>query len=303
MSSRTIAVIGSLNQDMIVETVRIPESGETITSSSFSTHPGGKGANQAVAAYRTSHVNPKKSQRTENAASSMNGQEDIDIQVRMTGAVGRDEFGASLTHKLAENRLNVSGIQKVEGYQTGVAIVIVESSTGANRILINPGANHFLMPQHFERVESLAGGVNADLIILQLEIRLRTIEQIIETSSLANIDVLLNPAPAVPLPLYLYRKITHLIVNETEAAILTSLKAEDLTDATGWASVAEYFLDKGVKNVIITLGGRGAYYSNKKGETGHVEAEKVVKVVDTTGAGCVIQFSQYLFLLHSALQR
>ena len=297
MSSRVIAVIGSLNQDMIVETVRVPESGETITSSSFSTHPGGKGANQAVAAHRASHINPKKLRVSPKTSGSLNQRTDIDIRVYMTGAVGADEFGPSIINKLAENELDVSGIQTAEGCQTGTAIVIVESSTGANRILINPGANHSLAPDRFKTVESLAGGVKPDLVILQLEIRQETVEQVLETASMVvGVDVLLNPAPAVPLPSHVYKRITHLIVNETEAAMLTGRRVGDMTDATGWATVADEFLDKGVKNVMITLGDRGAYYSNKDGDRGHVEAEKGVNVVDTTGAGYVNQANGYSFL-------
>ena len=302
MTSHVIAVIGSLNQDMIVETVRVPESGETLTSSSFSTHPGGKGANQAVAAHRASHINPKKRRVSPSTSSSPNHQNDIDIRVYMTGAVGADEFGPSIIHKLAENELDVSGIQTAQGYQTGTAIVIVESSTGANRILIHPGANHALAPDRFRTVESLraaGGGVQPDLVILQLEIPQETVEQVLETASavVGGVDVLLNPAPAIPLPDHVYGRITHLIVNETEAAMLTGRRVEDVTDAAaGWGTVANEFLEKGVKNVVITLGDQGAYYANKEGDRGHVGVEKGVKVVDTTGAGYVNQADIHSFL-------
>ena len=288
-----IAVIGGLVTDLVTFTDRIPDGGETITSLSFSTLPGGKGANSAVAAYRLSHTKPEVSQ----ALDVPNGVlEDLsegllenlpedDIEVRMIGAVGADEFGPFLISKLKENNVDISGVRIVAGQKTGVCVIIVETDSGENRILFNPGANHSLLPTDFLTLESLAGGIKPDLLISQLEIRRDTIEQILETASREGIDVLLNPAPADCLLNSAYKMITHLVVNESEAAVLSGRELDELTDNAVWATVTDEFLQMGVKNVVVTLGGKGAYYSNSPGNGGHVEAEKHVNVVDTTGAG------------------
>lgn len=292
-----IAVIGGLVTDLVSLTDRIPDGGETITSNSFDTFAGGKGGNSAVAAYRLSHTKPKVSETLD----IPNGvPEDLsnglleepseilsedDIQVHMIGAVGADEFGPLLIKKLKENKVDTSGVRIVPGQKTGVGVVIVETDFGENRILYNPGANHFLRPSDFPTLEIVAGGTKPDLVISQLEIRRDTVEQILETASREGIDVLLNPAPAQGLLSSTYKMITHLVVNESEAAMLSGHELDELTDDAVWASVTNMFLQMGVKNVVVTLGGRGAYYSSSPSNGGHVEAEKDVNVVDTTGAG------------------
>lgn len=300
-----IAVISGLVIDLVSVTDRIPDGGETITSLSFSTHPGGKGANSAVAASRLSHAKPEVRHilSVPNAVSedlSESAPEDLsegapeslpedDIQVRMVGAVGDDEFGPLLISNLAENHVDVSGVRTAAGQKTGVAVIIVETASGENRILFNPGANHNLLPTDFLTLESLAGGIRPDLLILQLEMRLDTVEQILATASREGINVLLNPAPAQCLPSSAYRMITHLVVNESEAATLLSWRelGELTTENVGWGGVTDEFLRMGVKNVVVTLGGKGAYFSNSPGSGGLVDAEKDVSVVDTTGAGYV----------------
>ncbi|KAL8773596.1 MAG: hypothetical protein Q9194_004303 [Teloschistes cf. exilis] len=271
MALPTIAVVGSLAKDLITIAERMPDNGESLTSQSFSEHPGGKGANAAVAAYRLGKFKSKPY---------------LDVQVRMTGAVGGDDFGKSLISKLEENNINVSEVRRVKGKPTGVAIIIV-TDFGENRILVHPGANYELMPEEFLRWEDIAGGVKPDLLIMQLEIRLETVEQLLRTAMSNGIDVLLNPAPALFLVDEAYRGLAHLIVNETEAAMLTTAAGsinED-TRVEEWGKVADEFLEKGVKNVVITLGDKGAYYSNRQGHGRHAKAVPDVKVVDTTGAG------------------
>lgn len=267
--------------DLLTVTDRLPESGETITSTSFSTHHGGKGANSAVAAFRLSHAKPKNA----DAPETVTDLPDVQIRVCMVGAVGDDEFGAPLVQTLKSNGVDVSGIQTIPGKSTGVGVVIVESDFGENRILFNPGANHVLQPADFLTLDSLAGGVRPDLVVSQLEMRRDTIEQIVQTASREGIEVLLNPAPAQYLLAPVYKMITHLVVNETEASMLSGRQMEEMADVTGLASVTDDFLNLGVKNVVVTLGARGAYYSSELGGGGYVEAEKKVNVVDTTGAG------------------
>lgn len=205
----------------------------------------------------------------------------------MVGAVGADEFGPSLISGLKSDGIDTSTIKVVQGQPTGVAVILVEESSGENRILFNPGANHTLQPEDFATAESL-GTPLPDLVILQLEIPLPTVLQILKTAKEALVDVLLNPAPAVELPEEAYPSITHLIVNESEAAILTgrdvaSCSAPDFN----WDLVTGDFLARGVKNVVVTLGARGAFLASAGGggQGRYVEAEKVEQVVDTTAAG------------------
>jgi ribokinase len=272
-----ITIIGSLNIDLVTTTQRIPSGGETLTATSFSTGPGGKGANQAVACARLSRPNPFRE-------SSKTDVKETHVIVKMIGAVGSDEFGPRLISGLEGDGIDTSRIEVVEGQTTGVAVILVEEQTGENRILLSPGANHALQPCHFTTVSSL-GSEKPDLIILQLEIPLMTVLSILHTAKEAGIAVLLNPAPAVELPDDTFRDLDHLILNESEAVILSGLSEADIENQMGWSRITDIFLRKGVRNVVVTLGAKGAYASRKLGEGVFVEAPKGVKVVDTTAAG------------------
>ena len=351
---KTIVVIGGFVTDLVTVTNRCPDVGETITSASFSQHPGGKGANSAVAAYRLSHNKPAPATLPTSAGQSatatpptsttppllvsqavpvvfphseqINGvagnieklaatqteipalptgenvneidkppedtTEDVgdnEIQVRMTGALGEDSFADPLLKIMQENGVDVSRVRKVRGQPTGVGVVIVETILEENRILFYPGANYDLMPKEFETLESLNGpdAKKPDLIISQMELRRETVEQLLRTASANGVDTLLNPAPAHHLVQAAYKMITHLVVNETEAAMLADMDVDKMTDETEYGKVTDEFLKRGVPNVVITLGAKGAYYSTEIGRGGYVEAEKDVKVKDTTGAGYV----------------
>ncbi|KAI9744370.1 MAG: hypothetical protein M1818_001899 [Claussenomyces sp. TS43310] len=275
MPVRNITVIGSLNADLVTVTPRMPLGGETLTASTFSTQRGGKGANQAVACVRLSRPNPQNSR----------GANSPDFTVRMIGAVGSDSFGSDLISGLSGDGIDTTLISVVQKEATGVAVILVEENTGENRILLNPGANHSLKASSFEDVASL-GTPKPDLIILQLEIPLDTVLSIIKLAKVAGISVLLNPAPAVELPDEVFDGLDHLVVNESEAAILSHLKLEEVElESMDWGAVTDAFLRKGVKNVIVTLGSKGAYFSNAAGKGGMASAAKVQKVVDTTAAG------------------
>ncbi|KAL3423186.1 Ribokinase [Phlyctema vagabunda] len=277
MAPKTITIIGSLNTDLVTLTPYVPAGGETMTATSFSTGPGGKGANQAVACARLSRANPS----TDKSSSTSPG----DVVVKMMGGVGADEFGPSLIASLERDGIDTSGVRVIEETSTGVAVILVEEESGENRILLNPGANHALRPADFKDPASL-GTPLPDLIILQLEIPFDTVLQILETARLAGVEVLLNPAPAVPLPDQVYEAVTHLIVNETEAALLGGTTVEEV-ERTGsnWAAVAQKFITKGTKNVVITLGARGALFANANGNSGILQSGDKVNVVDTTAAG------------------
>lgn len=286
MSPRNITIIGSLNYDIVTTTPLIPRPGETLTATSLRTLPGGKGANQALAVQRLSHKKPAP----KNDSKPRSSIDARDIQVRMIGAVGADDFRHLALSMLQNDGVDVSGVRVVDGETTGVALVLVESEHGENRILLKPGANHSLRPEDFLGLQSLTGGSfgtsdsKPDLLVLQLEIPPETVEQIVATAKREGIDVLLNPAPAVELRREVYKGLTHLILNETEAAMLAG-KGLDVEDMGGWGEVTDRFLRKGVRNVVVTLGAKGAYFSDGVGKGAYVPAEKGVRVVDTTGAG------------------
>lgn len=258
-----ITVIGSLNKDLITRTSRVPAGGETLTSESFATGSGGKGANQAVACARLG----KHDAHSEG-----------DVKVRMIGAVGDDSFGADLMDGLQRDGISTKDVQTLSHVKTGVSVIIVEERTGENRILFSPGANYSLEPEHLQQALGHHPDLGPpDLIVLQLEIPLSRVLEALTLAMDRGIEVLLNPAPAVELPDEAYRAITHLVMNETEAVTLSKVPGND------WGQVARKFQDLGVRNVIITLGGEGVFFATKT-QTGRMPAEKV-EVIDTTAAG------------------
>ncbi|KAI0966850.1 Ribokinase-like protein [Xylaria arbuscula] len=273
MASKTplITVLGSLNIDLVSYVSHHPLPGETMTSTSFAVSPGGKGANQAVACAKLSRSHTTSSSSTETA------------HIRMLGAVGADSYGSLLTSNLSSHGVDVSGVTSSPSLKTGIAIIVVDEPTGQNRIILSPEANHSLQPSDFAELPA----PKPDLLIMQLEIPLPTVLAALRAARDASVPVLLNPAPAQPLPEDAYAGLAHLVVNETEAAVLGGVSEAELESEAGLESVSQKFVDLGVQNVIITLGGRGVFYrsaaadANKKGL---VPAEKA-KVVDTTAAG------------------
>ncbi|KAI0159238.1 Ribokinase-like protein [Pestalotiopsis sp. NC0098] len=271
-----ITVLGSLNIDLVSYVSHHPLPGETMTSNSFAVSPGGKGANQAVACAKLS-----RSKKSTSSSSSSSTTDDETAHVRMVGAVGADTYGDILLSNMSEHGVDVSGVARQKDGKTGIALIVVDEPTGQNRIILSPEANHSLLPAQFE------AGLPAprpDLLIMQLEIPIPTVLQALRAARDGGVDVLLNPAPAVPLPDDAYRGLAHLVVNETEAAILGGVPESDLDTEAGLAGVCKTFLARGVRSVIVTLGGRGVYYMNERGDSGLVPAEKA-KVVDTTAAG------------------
>ncbi|KAK6348775.1 hypothetical protein TWF730_009546 [Orbilia blumenaviensis] len=273
MSLPTILVVGSLNTDLVTNTSRVPDAGETIQANSFATFNGGKGANQAVACARLSRLKTEQGIITAPSA-----------YVRMVGCVGNDDFGTSLKSSLKSDGIDVDGVQVLDNVATGVAVILVESS-GENRILITAGANGLCRPSpsYFSPAPAL--------LVLQLEIPLDTVLELLKLASESSppVATLLNPAPAVELPEDAYKNISHLVVNETEAAILGGepVRIEsDVQMVEDCQRASQKFVSKGVKgSIIITLGAKGAFwYDARSGNNALVPSEKV-KVVDTTAAG------------------
>ena len=276
MKDPTITVIGSINADLTTRTPRFPRPGETLNASSFSTGCGGKGANQAVACARLS--NPRN-------PSNANMKDSSDIKVQMFGAVGDDAYGRNFLDLLQQSFIDTSSIKIHPGINTGTAIITVEEQSGENHILITPGANGTLTPDLFRNVPSNL----PNLIILQLEIPRRTVLQIIVSARKAHVPVLLNPSPVYPLGDEYLQDLQHLVLNENEAVSLTGIaldeghRSHDLEEALQLSS--DHLRSRGVQNIIITLGAKGAWYSFAQGQGALLAAGKVSRVVDTTAAG------------------
>ncbi|KAK3318269.1 Ribokinase-like protein [Apodospora peruviana] len=280
MAIPRITVLGSLNIDLVSYVPHHPAPGETMTASRVAVSPGGKGANQAVACAKLSRSRPSSS------SSSASSSSDETAHVSMIGCVGDDSYGALLRSNMYSHGVDVSGVQVRAGLKTGMAFIVVDEPTGENRIILSPEANHALQPADFNSAEQLdVNGNRPDMLIMQLEIPVPTVLQALKVAKEAGVDVLLNPAPAQTLPDEAFDGLAHLVVNETEAAMLGGCEVSVLDDEAGCAKVAEAFLAKGVKTVIITLGGRGVFFMSDHGKKrGLLPAEKA-KVVDTTAAG------------------
>ncbi|OCK80994.1 ribokinase-like protein [Lepidopterella palustris CBS 459.81] len=261
-----ISVVGSLNVDLVTRTARVPEAGETLTSESFDIGFGGKGANQAVACARLSRTQ-------EQARRGEPGK----VEVRMVGAVGDDPFADDFLKSLQKDGLNTAKVQKLPNQKTGVAVIIVESHTGENRILFSPGANYAVPATNLLQDDT-------SVVLFQLELPMEVVLCNMKVARERGVQIILNPAPAVSLPDDAYQGLDHLIVNETEAAMLSGI-----SNPTSWNDVATVFVRRGVRNVIITLGAEGVYYQTAqryaRSQAAKVLPARKVKVVDTTAAG------------------
>ncbi|MCP3027210.1 ribokinase [Halobacillus sp. A5] len=188
----TICVVGSINMDLTVSTSVIPNQGETVLGESFATYPGGKGANQAVAAAR------------------------LGSEVKMVGAVGNDVFGRSLMDHLQAEGIDTSATALLDETATGTATIIL--SNNDNRIIVAPGANQFVTPSYVEKYRSALAG--SDIILMQMEIPIETIAYVSAVAEESGVPVILNPAPYQPLPAAVVSKIDFMTPNEIEADLL-----------------------------------------------------------------------------------
>lgn len=202
----------------------------------------------------------------------------------MVGAVGSDAHGSTLLDSLQSYGVDTSEVVRRQGNTeqsaTGTAIVMVDERTGQNRIILAPGANASLRPGS---VSDFAQSTPS-LLVMQLEVPLDTVLQALAAAKSAGVPVLLNPAPAFQLPEEVFNGLSHLILNETEVALLAQIDEAELVNLDVVQKTALKILAKGVENLVITLGARGAYYMSKNGQKGFVPALEV-DVVDTTAAG------------------
>jgi ribokinase len=248
-----IAVVGSMNMDLVARAPRMPGPGETVIGGDLVTVPGGKGANQAVAAAR------------------------LGADVTMVGRVGDDAFGTTLTAGLANAGVDVNHVGTETDTATGVALIVVDDS-GQNSIVVAPGANMRLLPEHVAQAHQAVA--RCDVLLVQLEVPTSTVQFAAELARSNGVTVILNPAPAQPVPDGLLAAVDVLVPNESETGLLTGLAVADESDC---AQAAAALLASGVETVILTLGERGALLARADGQT-HVPAFAVTPV-DTTAAG------------------
>lgn len=249
MNGPKVTVIGSINMDLVVKTNIIPKLGETVFGQTFSTLPGGKGANQAVACAR------------------------LGADVTMVGCVGNDAFGTELVATLQKEGVNTSYVETVPHCSTGIASINVQE--GDNSIIVVPGANFAVTREVVARAEEAIK--EANIVLLQLEIPLEAVTEAVRIANKYEIPVIVNPAPAQILPKELVNNITYLIPNEYELAMLI----------TGQPAVESSFnemMSQLPGKVVMTKGSNGAYFVAHDLELYHQPAFKV-EAVDTTGAG------------------
>lgn len=252
---KKIVVIGSTNTDMVVKAMRIPAPGETILGGRFLMNPGGKGANQAVAAAR------------------------LDGRVVFVAKVGDDLFGREAKALFAKEGIQTEYVLTDASEPSGVALIMVDAQ-GENCISVASGANGALTP---EDLEAARGEIeHAGLVLMQLETPIDTVLCAAQWAAAKGVPVVLNPAPACVLPVELFGCLSMITPNEGEAELLTGVKVTDEASALAAAIV---LCSKGVKSVVITMGAKGAYaYADGHGM--RVPAFPV-KAVDTTAAGDV----------------
>ena len=248
-----IVVVGSVNTDMVVKGRQLPRPGETVTGGRFILAAGGKGANQAVAAAR------------------------LGADVTLVAKVGRDVFGDQAIENFRREGIHADCILRDETNATGVALILVDD-VGENLISVASGANHALSP---DEIAALADRIcSADVLMLQLEIPMETVCAAAEIAAGAGVPVILDPAPAAPLPDGLLPHVAYLTPNESEAERLTGISVHDEASAR---RAAAQLRAAGAKHVIVTLGAAGALLAGPD-RTILIPSERV-EAVDTTAAG------------------
>ncbi len=262
-NQRSILVVGSLNMDQVVRVPRVPLLGETLLGAgSLTLVPGGKGANQAVAMAR------------------------LGASVKMAGRIGTDPFGERLIRALENDHIQTDLIAIDQEEASGVAFIFL-TPEGNNAIVVAPGANMRVSPE-IDAVQwrRIAQAIQqAQALVLQLEIPLESVKQLISIAHDAGVPVILNLAPAQSLPKETLRQISVLVVNESEATLLSGQRVETVEDAQ---IVANVLYSYGISTVVVTLGSRGALLvtADSTGKSQRIyQAAPKVQVLDTTAAG------------------
>ncbi len=249
---KKICVIGSLNMDLVVNVDEMPKKGQTLIGGNFKEVPGGKGANQAVAIAR------------------------LGGDVSMIGKVGTDGFGQTLINALKTDNVKTDYIE-IENCSSGVAMITVDKNA-ENSIVVAPGANFRVLREDIDKC--IDGIKESDIVVVQLETPLDTIKYALQESKKLGKYTILNPAPAVKLDDDIIKNVDLLTPNETELEILSGVKIENEDDIK---KAADVMIQKGVKQLIVTLGSKGSLYIDKD----NMKFKKSYKVdaIDTTAAG------------------
>jgi len=248
-----IIVVGSSNTDMVIQSARIPKPGETILGGSFFMNPGGKGANQAVAAAR------------------------LGGEVHFICKVGQDVFGDMARQQFIQEGIHTEFVISDSDLPSGVALINVDAQ-GENSITVASGANGALSMSDIEKADALFEA--GDVLLIQLETPLQTVWETIQKAHKKGLKVILNPAPASEIPDEIYPYIFALTPNETETELLTGISVDSLAKAQEAASI---LLNKGLSHLLITMGSQGAYYQSA--ETKNFIPTRQVQALDTTAAG------------------
>ncbi len=250
-----IVEVGSLNMDLVVTIPTIPKAGETLLGGIFHTYPGGKGGNQAVAAAR------------------------LGAQVYMVGCVGDDSFGEELRAALVVEGIDVTHVIVPSEESTGVALIQVDGQ-GQNSISVASGANLCLSSADVERALRSIGKIDA--LVMPLEIPLEVVVTAARIAAAEGAMVILNPAPAQVLSPELLNLVDVLVPNEYEIAGITGITIRSDADLQ---QAAKKLHQQGLKNLLVTLGSRGSWYSHRDQKEKHLFPAKPVHAVDTTAAG------------------
>lgn len=250
---KKIVVVGSSNTDMVVKATKLPAPGETVIGGEFLMNAGGKGANQAVAAAR------------------------LGGEVVFICKVGNDIFGSQAIEGFKKENINTEFVSVDVDAPSGVALINVDAK-GENSITVASGANGKLSRTDIDNAESCFSTGN--ILLVQLETPLETVEYTIKKAKQAGMTTILNPAPATKLSDEIFKYLDFITPNETEAELLTGIKVTDEPSAN---QAAEILQAKGVKSVIITLGSKGAFVLSDD-FSGHIETSKV-EAIDSTAAG------------------
>ena len=251
---KKVTVFGSFVVDLMGRTPHLPVPGETVKGSMFKMGPGGKGFNQGVAAHKAG------------------------ADVTMVTKLGRDTFGNVALDAMKDLKMNSDRVFMTDDTETGAALIMVDEKTSQNEIVVVLGACNTITDEEVDSITDVLK--DSEYLLTQLETNVSSVERVIDIAYKNGVKVILNTAPVQPISDEILSKVDLITPNEVEAEILTGIHVDSKEAAD---KAAQWFFDKGVKNVLITLGGRGVYISSN-GRSEIIPAY-VVEAVDTTGAG------------------
>jgi len=252
----TVSVLGIYVADLVFFGKKIPDAGETILGKNFIIGPGGKGSNQAVAASKAG------------------------AKTFFISKIGNDQFGSMAIKIYKESKVDFSHVKISKEYSTGAAGILVNEDTGSNAINVYPGAGSKISIEDIDKADDIIK--NSNVFLTQLEAPIKTVYYALKKANNYGVKTILNPAPARNIDNDIFPLIDYFTPNETEASYYVNYPVITYKDAE---KAAEQLLDKGIKNIIITLGDKGAYFANYKEKFSFPSAKFNDQVVDTTGAG------------------